>query len=186
MPTPIELPDLRDGDLRLRPVEEGDVPVVTAICQDPEIQHWTRVPSPYTEDDGRAYHEMSRRALAEGRGVHLLAVDGDDVVLAAVGFDIDVHDRACEVGYWVAPAARGRGVAVAATRVLLRWALGDLGLGRCTLRAATENAGSNAVARRLGFTLEGTLRQAFLVGPRDDPRRTDANVWGLLPGELRE
>jgi hypothetical protein len=61
-----------------------------------------------------------------------------------------------------------------------------LGLGYLGLNAAVENEASNAVARRLGFTLEGTMRSSFVDGPNGDPTapRGDANWWGLRPGEL--
>lgn len=185
MSTPIKLSELCDGRLRLRRMDERDVAAVTAICQDEEIQRWTRVPSPYTEEDGRGYLELSRSALEEGRGAHLLVVDGADRILGSVGLSIDAYDRDGEVGYWVAPDARGRGVAAAASRLMIRWGFDELGLDRCTLKAATTNLASNAVAERLGFTHEGVLREAFLVGLPDERHRVDANVWGLLPGELR-
>jgi RimJ/RimL family protein N-acetyltransferase len=42
------------------------------------------------------------------------------------------------------------------------------------------------VARRLGFTHEGTRRRAFVPGHTGQPgtARDDVLVWGLLPGEL--
>lgn len=185
MEGPIEVPDLRDGDLRLRVMSERDVPAVARICRDPEIQHWTRVPSPYDEDDARDYLQFCRSGLEDGSGAHLLALGPDGGVRGAVGMSFDRHDRAGEAGYWVAAGARRSGVASRATRLLLHWAFRDLGLERCTLHAAVPNEASNAVARTLGFTHEGVLRSAFLVGPRDARYRADANVWGLLPGELR-
>jgi RimJ/RimL family protein N-acetyltransferase len=52
-----------------------------------------------------------------------------------------------------------------ATRLVLRHAMldledGGLGLPRVTLRAATQNAASNAVAVRAGFTKIGVARRA--------------------------
>jgi hypothetical protein len=58
---------------------------------------------------------------------------------------------------------------------------------RRELDAAATNPGSNAVAERLGFRLDGTRRSAMLpsaVGD-DAAERVDANAGGLLPGELR-
>ena len=39
----------------LRPWREEDAPDVARICQDPEIPRWTNVPSPYSEEDARAF-----------------------------------------------------------------------------------------------------------------------------------
>jgi RimJ/RimL family protein N-acetyltransferase len=190
---PIELPELTDGELRLRPATLDDVPTIAAICRDPAIQRWTRVPTPYSEDDARDYvRQLVQQGLELGTGVHLLVVpvgeDGDPggTVLGAVGFSIDRVDLAGVVGYWLAPAARGHGVATRATRLVCRYAFAGLGLGYLGLNAAVENEASNAVARRLGFTLEGTMRSSFVDGPNGDPTapRGDANWWGLRPGEL--
>jgi RimJ/RimL family protein N-acetyltransferase len=184
---PIVLPDLIDGELRLRPSEGRDVAEITRICRDPEIERWTRVPSPYTESDARAYVEAAARALAEGDGAMLLVADSSsDRVLGAVSLSVDVRDWSGELGYWIAPEARGRGIASRGCRLLLRFGFDHLELGYVMLWAAAANAGSNAVARRLGFTHEGTSRAAMLDGPTGDRSspRGDANLWGIRPGEL--
>lgn len=183
----ITLPPLADGDLRLRPPTEADVPAITAACQDPEIQRFTRVPSPYTRDDARAFVRFCSGGLANGTGVHLLAVDAaDDHLLGAVGLSVDRTDFSGELGYWVAPGERRRGVALRGCRLLLGVAFGPLELAYVGLHAAATNAASNALASRLGFTHEGTLRSAMLDGPSGDRSapRCDANVWGLLPEEF--
>jgi RimJ/RimL family protein N-acetyltransferase len=183
----IELPDLIDGDLLLRAPRLDDVPTITRLCRDPDIERFTRVPSPYTEDDARRFVELSHAALADGTGAHLLAVDRhDDAVLGAIGLSVDARDWSGELGYWVAPEARRRRVATRGGRLLLRYGFDALELGYVMLWAAAANAGSNGVARALGFTHEGSCRQAMLDGPTGDRTapRGDANLWGLRPGEL--
>lgn len=185
----IVVPEFVAGGVRLRPPCDDDVAAIVQACQDPDIQRFTRVPSPYTEDDARAYVAMARRSLEDGSAVVLVAVDRHDdrALLAAVGLSIDVRDFSGEIGYWVAPAARRRGVATVGCRLLLRFGFDQLALGYVMLWAAVGNPGSNAVARRLGFTLEGTSRQAMLLGPTGNRAapRGDAHLWGLRPGELR-
>jgi RimJ/RimL family protein N-acetyltransferase len=190
---PIELPELTDGDLRLRLATDDDVPAIAAICRDPAIQRWTRVPSPYTEADAGTYvRELARGSLTRGTGVHLLAVPVGERggpggrILGAVGCSIDAADFSGEFGYWVAPDARRQGVATTAGRLLCRFAFDRLELGYLGLVAAAPNEASNAVARRLGFTHEGTLRDAMIDGPSGDRSapRCDANWWGCRPGEL--
>lgn len=185
--TPLTLPDLVDGDLRLRPPRESDVPAIFRLCNDPDVQRFTRVPSPYTEDDARSFLSLHAARLEDGTGVHLLAVDTiSDAVLGAVGGDIDHRDYSAEVGYWVGADVRGRGVATRGTRLLVRFFLEHLDVRYVMLHAAVNNPASNAVARKLGFTHEGTSRDAMLLGPTGDASgpRGDANLWGLRPGEL--
>jgi len=184
---PLDLPDLVDGDVRLRPPREGDVPAIVRLCRDPDVQRFTRVPSPYTEDDAGAFLSLHTSRLGDGTGVHLLAVDSTtDEVLGAIGGDIDHRDYSAEVSYWVGADVRGRGVATRGTRLLLRFLLEELDVRYVMLHAAVDNPASNAVARKLGFTHEGTSRDAMLLGPTGDVSgpRGDANLWGLRPGEL--
>jgi RimJ/RimL family protein N-acetyltransferase len=189
----IEPPELIDGDLRLRPPAPADVAAITAACQDREVQRWTRIPSPYREEDARYFvSEVAAQGLERGTGVHLLAVptaaagEPGGELLGVVGIGVDRADFSGELGYWLAPTARGRGFATRGGRLLCRFAFETLGLGYLGLVAAAGNTGSNAVARRLGFTHEGTLRQAMIDGPSGDRSapRCDANWWGLRPGEL--
>jgi RimJ/RimL family protein N-acetyltransferase len=187
--TPISVADLRDRGLRLRAPNDDDVTTITRLCQDPEIQRWTRVPSPYTEADARSFLQLHADGLRSGTGIHLLVVDtASGGVLGAVGADIDHRDFSAEVGYWVAPGARRRGVASRGARMLLRLLFDTLDVRYVMLHAAVDNPASNAVARKLGFTHEGTSRDAMLIGPTGDPTapRGDANLWGQRPGELTE
>ncbi len=161
---------------------------ITRICRDPDVQRWTRVPAPYTTDDARRFVLMSIGALAEGTGAHLLAVSADDhrEVLGCVGLSIDGADRSAELGYWVAPEARGRGVATRSGRLLLGHAFAHLGVGAVRLQAAVTNPASNQVARALGFRPVGLLRRSMIDGPSGDPTapRCDARLYDLVPGEL--
>ena len=80
-----------------------------------------------------------------------------------------------------APAARGRGVATRAVRLIARWAFAELRLARLELTCAPDNDAAQRVAERCGFTREGVLRSHM---PFKGGRR-DTVVFGLLPGELR-
>lgn len=182
------MPELTDGDLALRAPAPADVAAITRICSDPDIQRWTRVPTPYTTDDARRFVLMAIGALAEGTGAHLLAVRNEDrrVVLGCIGLSIDLADRTGELGYWVAPEARGRGVAARGGRLLLAHAFARLGVGSVLLQAAVDNAASNGVARSLGFRPVGRRRSAMIIGPAGDldAPRSDAQLYDLVPGEL--
>lgn len=174
-----------DGLVLTRPTE-ADADQLVEACADPDIVRFTHVPSPYTREDAATFERLTIDGAESGTALNLLVRDGDRV-LASVGLPrVAPSDLAGEVGYWVAPWARGRGVATRAARAVCRYAFEEVGLERLTLEAATVNAASNAVARRLGFTLEGTTRQSAMEGATGRPGspRLDMNVWGLLPDEL--
>jgi [ribosomal protein S5]-alanine N-acetyltransferase len=58
----------------------------------------------------------------------------------------------------VAAAARGRGLATTALRLVSRWAVRELGIARVHLTAHVDNPASQRVAERAGFRREGVLR----------------------------
>ena len=182
----LQLPSgFSEGEVVLRSATVADVERITEICQDSDIQRFTRVPVPYTRDDAQGFVDTATEAPQNGRGAQLL-VEADGTVTGCVGLGIDWTDRLGIIGYWTAPEARRRGITTTAVRMVCRWVLTDLGLGRIELDTAATNAASNALARSLGFRLEGTRRSAILLSPAgaEAPVRVDANDWGLLPGEL--
>lgn len=182
---PLDLVLHAEDGLSLSRPTPADLDAITQACQDPDIVRFTRVPWPYTREDAEFFVTMAEDDLRTGTSVNLVVRDAGGTVLGSCGLPrMDERDNRAEVGYWVAPHARGRGVATRAARAVCRWAFDEVGLDRLGLEAATINPGSNGVARTLGFTLEGTCRSAHLEGGTDRPRRFDMNVWGLLPGEL--
>lgn len=111
-----------------------------------------------------------------------VAPDDNDAVFGGGSiYDINARTDTAAVGYWLTPIARGRGVATHATRLMARWALDDMRLARLELTCAPDNAASQRVAMRCGFTREGLLRSHV---PFKGQRR-DTVIFSLLPGELR-
>ncbi|WP_433436798.1 GNAT family N-acetyltransferase [Nonomuraea sp. CA-141351] len=138
-------------DVRLREWREDDAPVVLRAFQSADLR--TQAPLPVvTLKDAMGW-------IAGWTGVgHAFAVtvDGRVVGNAAVS-RIDDHDTGW-VSYWVVPEARGRGIAVAATEELARWAFGERGLYRLELGHRTNNPASCRVATKAGFRPEGIER----------------------------
>lgn len=170
--------ELRDGDLVLRPWTEDDVPALVAACNDSEITRWIPViPSPYTERDALTFVRGEVQP-----GVNHMAVTLDSVVVGAIGIGLNSQEYRGRIGYWVAAAARVKGVCTRALRVLSRWALDELELQRLDLITDPDNVASQRVAEKVGFRREGILR-AHLRHP--DGRIRDSVIFSLLPGELR-
>lgn len=174
-------PDLSDGVVRLRVPERKDVDPVFEACQDPAIVRFTRIPFPYTRVHAQAFVRNAQHELRAGSGVHLVAADARaDTLLGVCGLVLDHARRSGEVGYWVAPDARGRHVARRAVRQLVAWALTDLDLRRVQLMADVRNLASQRVAEVCGFRREGVLRSfEDRLG-----ERIDYVMFSVLPGEL--
>jgi ribosomal-protein-serine acetyltransferase len=105
--------------------------------------------------------------------------DGGWQLVGWAQLEIEAEARSAEVGYWLDAAHEGRGLVTRTVTALLDHAFGPLGLHRMGLRAVADNARSRAVAERLGFTLEGVLRE---VAAFPDGRR-DLAVYGMLARE---
>ncbi len=89
-----------------------------------------------------------------------------------------MHGRV-EIGYMIAEEFIGRGIGTRAVGMMLERLFSISSLHRVWLSTAAENMGSQGVARKLGFTLEGVLRGHYVV----QGRRMDKQVWGLLRPE---
>jgi len=182
----IVVPDLRDDDFALRPWRERDLPGLLAGFGDPLVQRfsWPGI-EPYTEADGRAFIADRTRALAGGTCADVAIVDAADedrVLGGASVYDIEAQWRRAGTGYWLAPEARGRGIATRAVLLLARWAFDDLGIERLQLTCGPDNVASQRVAERAGFTREGVLRRHL---PFKGQRR-DTVVFSLLARDLEE
>ena len=126
----------------------------------------------------------SRTSRRRGEQIELALVEPDaqDVLLGGISLNnVDLAQRRGAVGYWLVPAARGRGVATHAVRLIGRWAFEDLELARLELTCAPDNHASQQVAARCGFTREGLLRSHV---PFKGGRR-DSVMFSLLPGEMQ-
>lgn len=159
-PLPLPATGLVDGAIALRPWHDADVPAMTEACRDPEIQRWTMVPDDYEEADARAYIAAARERRQAGSALELAVVDADDpgAVLGSVALmRIDAARTLAEIGYWIAPTARGRGVAVRAVRLLSDWGLRGLGIARIELQPYVGNVASQRVAERAGYVRERIL-----------------------------
>ncbi|GHF47269.1 N-acetyltransferase [Streptomyces mashuensis] len=94
---------------------------------------------------------------------------------------LDVTQGVAEAGCWLEPAAVGRGLVTRAARVVIDWAVEQRGIHRVEWWVASGNEPSIAVARRLGMTKDGVLRQSHL----HRGKRYDEEIWSVLAPEWR-
>jgi RimJ/RimL family protein N-acetyltransferase len=152
-------PPLADELVSLRPLEPADAQAIFLICQDPEIARWTHIPQPYRVEHAQQFIEATTRAWAEGSDPTFAVIERRSGQLAgAIGLT-GKGDRTWDVGYWVAPFARGRGVATSALRLISDWAFRELGAQRIGLHVFVGNDNSVRVAEKAGYQREGLLRR---------------------------
>jgi RimJ/RimL family protein N-acetyltransferase len=169
------------GWLRLRPFTTADIPWVYEVLLDPVVQRFMQVPSPYRLEDAASHVEHSYIAgWNGGRQAEFVAEDAATATpLGRVGLRRG-EPGAAEVGYWVDPRARGRGVATTAVRTVCQWAVTTAGIELIEWRCEAANIASRRVAEKAGFLIEATLRKRRLR----DGMRVDECVGSLLRDEM--
>lgn len=177
----VEPTEIVAGRYQLRPPSLRDVPDMMEMSRDEAIAQWNPLVSGADAEAARAWAERwadwdgGRSALF---GVYE-AVEGRLLALVSL-HKIDLALSSGELGYRVAPWARGRGVATTSLATVSDWAFGYLGLTRLQLLHAVENAASCRVAEKCGFLHEGTTRSSFRYG---DGELHDEHIHGRLAAD---
>lgn len=139
------------------------------------LREWaTWAQEPPTFESSTAYVNGRVAAYFQGNSVPCIIYDGH----TAVGFielRIDTERAIGDIGYWLDADAEGRGIVTRACKAMIEHGR-SLGIKRFELRIATTNDRSSAVAERLGFELEGVLKQTTPVLNRRLDTRLYAQV----------
>ncbi len=177
------MPDRLVGErVVLRPLAAADAQAYArAFREDDQMGRLLGVEEEPTEAEVARRVEGAAERARLGRGVQFAVCTADDD--AFVG-EVVLHTFAwkhlrCEIGFWVAPAMRGRGLARDAIRRTLEWAFADLAIERMEMATTTDNEPTRGLAPRIGFTEEGVQRKRNL----ERGVRVDMVVFGLLASE---
>jgi RimJ/RimL family protein N-acetyltransferase len=111
-------------DARLEPLGANHLAPVAAMFGDEDVLRYTRVPNPVPPGWEREWLEVYEEGRRDGTREAFAVVDADDGSFLGLGlaFGIDRQGRQLELGYVVAPDARGRGVATRTLELLTRGA----------------------------------------------------------------
>ncbi|WP_194397735.1 GNAT family N-acetyltransferase [Microbacterium atlanticum] len=173
---------LRTRRLELTLPVADDVDAIHQACQDADIQRYTPVPIPYEREHAVAFVERIPRDWETGQHLTWVMRETGRLV-GTIGFYRVDGRGAAEIGYWMAPWARGGGKLREAADAVIAWGFAPEGLGlhRIEWRAVVGNVASAKLARTLGFRYEGLLRGA-LTGAHG---RDDGWIAGLLASDDR-
>ncbi|MDQ1627637.1 MAG: hypothetical protein QOI54_1381 [Actinomycetota bacterium] len=177
----IEPVEIAAGRLQLRAPVDADATDALLMLQDPAVRLWNPAPEVLDLADAR---EWCRRGANWADGQHATFVVIDATTGRLLGnvslHSIDSEQHDAEIGYRVAPWARGAGVGTDAVAAATRWAFGTLDLVRIELAHAVVNPASCRVAEKAGYLLEGTLRQSYIYG---DGMRYDEHLHARLASD---
>jgi RimJ/RimL family protein N-acetyltransferase len=174
---------LRDDGVALRYSAERDIPeVLLAHDDDPRLYVALGRQRPPTgaELGSRAEREPAARAGGTGATLTIAEPDSDAFLGELNVHHIDWEMRRAEVGIWLAPQARGRGIGRRALRIGGEWLLLTCGFERVEALTDPRNGAMIAAAEAAGFQLEGVLRSYQL----ERGRRVDVTVLSLVRSDL--
>jgi RimJ/RimL family protein N-acetyltransferase len=172
----VDASDSIERMLALEPLGPRHLPAVDDLVLDRDVIRFTRIPDPppsgFTAQWIAGYESGRRDGTREGFAI----VDDGRFAGLALAPTIDREARQTELGYVVAPHARGRGVATWALGTLTDWAFGELDVLRIELFISVENGASKRVAERCRYTREGVLRSLHVK----QGLREDTELWSRL------
>jgi RimJ/RimL family protein N-acetyltransferase len=145
---------LESKRLRLEVPRTADTHAIFDACQDPQLQEFTTVPVPYTFTDAQFFvSQIVERGWTTGRELTWgLREPGSSLLVGMISVRLMHRD----IGFWSAPAARGRGLMTEAVSLVADWAFDEGGLSDIRWEGYVGNTASAAVARRAGFRYTGT------------------------------
>jgi len=166
--------------LRLRAFQDADVDALWPLVSDPELPRMMSWAAHTDRGQTLEFIRAVNRGPAAGTGV-AWAIEIDGRASGCISLE-DMHfaqrawrvDRA-ELGYWIAPALRSKGLMTEAAHAVVRCGFDQIGLHKVTVTCLAENVGSRRVIEKLGFRS---------VGRREDDVWRDGRWWSMLCYEL--
>jgi ribosomal-protein-serine acetyltransferase len=132
--------------------------------------------------DTTAYIEGCIKGHEAKNSLSLVIIFQNEIVGIA-GFNvINYNNKIAAIGYWLSEGAQGHGIMTRTVQALLQYAFEELQLNKVEIRAAVGNTKSQAIPERLGFTKEGTIREAEWLYDH----YVDHAAYGILASEWKQ
>jgi RimJ/RimL family protein N-acetyltransferase len=140
---------------------EHDIPAIIAIAGDWEIaSRLARMPHPYSAAEASFFLDT----IVPAELVWLIVERSSNLVVGCIGIARDDDSpETVELGYYVARAHWGRGIATEAGSVILAYGIGLLGRSRITSGHFADNPASGRVLEKLGFSRAGLSERPCLA-----------------------
>jgi RimJ/RimL family protein N-acetyltransferase len=174
---------LRSDIVELRLAAERDIPeILIAHQDDPRLHVALGADKPPSGAELGRRTESFEAEIADGTAVTLTILEpGSDDCRGQLNIHkISWEDGRADLGIWLAPQVRGRGLAAAALALAAKWTFDAWGLERVELLTEPDNGPMLAAARAAGFSEEGVLRSFG----RERGRRIDLAVLSLLAADI--
>ena len=133
-----------------------DAEWITRACQESEIQRWTLVPRPYSQEHALGFIDNT---INEAHRWVIEQQETNEAVGVISIHTIDLDTGDADTGYWIAPWGRRRGAAVHALYLVGQFALTIPSIKFLSAHIAETNVASRATASRAGFINMGSTQE---------------------------
>jgi RimJ/RimL family protein N-acetyltransferase len=174
-------PELETPRLRVRPVAESDLASLMDVNGDDQVTRFLPYATWRSMEDAHAWYKRIAGLQEAGSAIQLVAVDKASAAAIATCllFQFEPKSERAELGYVLGRAHWGKGLMREALTAVLDHAFGPMRVRRLEAHVDPRNEASRGLAKRLGFTREGLLRERWV----DKGEPTDIEVYGLLSRE---
>ncbi len=152
-----------DAELELRILEEWDAQELFSLID--RNRAYLRQWLPWVDyetavEDSRSFVRRSLQSYLDNEGF-TMGIRFWGQLAGVIGYHpVNWPNRKVEIGYWLGADFQGKGIMTRACYAVVQYAFEKLLLNRVTILCATGNLRSRAIPERLGFTQEGTMREA--------------------------
>jgi RimJ/RimL family protein N-acetyltransferase len=181
---PIDFPTINSAAnstiaIKLRPLREEDIDPIFQACQDPTISSFTRVPFPYERAMAEDFVRESDVAYRNHVTISF-AIDINGIFAGTIGLhSIQLGDHMAEIGYWITQDFRGKGICTTALKMISDFSLDVMGFRRLEALADFDNAASQKVMEKAGFTRDALLKNR---ATKRDGRQIDMALYSMARG----
>jgi ribosomal-protein-alanine N-acetyltransferase len=176
-------PTLTTERLILRELTLSDAEAIFVFWSDPEVQKYNAEPIQHLSQAQSLLEEWGAEYLAQTNLYWGVALRQSNLVVGAVEFHHwNRYHHKAEIGYSLAHAYWGRGIASEALQAIFSFGFDRMELHRIEANTIADNFPSVRLLERLGFQREGTRRESSW---EDDGTYHDSALYGLLRQEYR-
>jgi ribosomal-protein-serine acetyltransferase len=132
--------------------------------------------------DSQTFIQSTLQQFVDNQGF-VAAICDDRAIVGVIGFNrIDWLNRVGYIGYWLAADSQGKGLMSTSCKAIVNYAFGSMKLNRLVIACASDNQRSRSIPERLGFTHEGTTRDAEWLYDRF----VDHEIYALLQRDWKQ
>ncbi len=125
--------------------------------------------------DTKKFIKDSIVAFSSGNAMHCF-IEYKREIVGIIGYNSIRYDlKKVEIGYWLGANYQGNGIITRCVRALSEYAFSKLDMEKVEISTASKNYPSQGVCKRLGFQIEGTIKNSENL----DGEIVDMIVWGL-------